>query len=261
MSQVQLSVLKDDWEKGLDLLREVLTRPGFDDEIVEVVQQQAVTALQRQGEDAQKVAFRESLVWHFKGHPYGRDPLLGIETIPSIERDDLQGFLQSYFVAENMVIAVSGDISRPAVEGGIKKLLATLPVGPAPSRDIEPPQSTPAVLTLIHKPGQVQSQVVMALPGIQRTAPDFWKLRLLTDLFGGSDSLMYTRLRDDLGLVYSAGFFETYKWSAGSLIGAAFYPKEGWKMVARSRVRGSGFGVQHFTSHGFAGLADWSLGC
>ena len=219
ISQVQLSVLKDDWERGLDLLREVLTRPGFDDEIVEVVKQQAVTALQRQGEDAQKVAFRESLIWHFKGHPYGRDPLLGIETIPSIERDDLQGFLQSYFVAENMVIAVSGDISRAAVEGGIKKLLATLPAGPAPSRDIEPPQSTPAVLTLIHKPGQVQSQVVMALPGIQRTDPDFWKLRLLTDLFGGSDSLMYTRLRDDLGLVYSAGFFQTWKWDAGILMG------------------------------------------
>jgi zinc protease len=30
---------------------------------------------------------------------------------------------------------------------------------------------------------------------------------------------MYTRLRDDLGLVYSAGFFQTYKWNAGILIG------------------------------------------
>jgi predicted Zn-dependent peptidase len=74
-------------------------------------------------------------------------------------------------------------------------------------------------LTLIHKPGQVQSQVVMALPGIERTDPDFWKLRLLTDLFGGSDSLMYTRLRDDMGLVYSAGFFQTWKWEAGILMG------------------------------------------
>ena len=38
-------------------------------------------------------------------------------------------------------------------------------------------------------------------------------------IFGGSDSLMYTRLRDDLGLVYSAGFYESYKWSAGMLVG------------------------------------------
>jgi len=31
--------------------------------------------------------------------------------------------------------------------------------------------------------------------------------------------MMYTRLRDDLGLVYSAAFYETYKWSAGVLFG------------------------------------------
>ena len=39
------------------------------------------------------------------------------------------------------------------------------------------------------------------------------------NIFGGSDSLMYKRLRDDLGLVYSAGFFQTYKWQAGQLLG------------------------------------------
>jgi predicted Zn-dependent peptidase len=30
---------------------------------------------------------------------------------------------------------------------------------------------------------------------------------------------MYTRLRDDLGLVYSAGLYQTYKWTAGVLYG------------------------------------------
>jgi predicted Zn-dependent peptidase len=39
------------------------------------------------------------------------------------------------------------------------------------------------------------------------------------NIFGGNDSLMYTRLRDDLGLVYSAGFYQTYKWKAGILVG------------------------------------------
>ena len=41
----------------------------------------------------------------------------------------------------------------------------------------------------------------------------------MMSIFGGSDSLLYTRLRDDLGLVYSAGFYETYKWKAGILSG------------------------------------------
>jgi predicted Zn-dependent peptidase len=74
-------------------------------------------------------------------------------------------------------------------------------------------------VTLIHKPGQVQSNAVAILPGLVRTDPEFWKSNLLMSVFGGSDSLMYTRLRDDLGYVYSAGFYQTARWNAGLLIG------------------------------------------
>jgi zinc protease len=54
---------------------------------------------------------------------------------------------------------------------------------------------------------------------VKQDHPDFWKISLLMNIFGGNDSLMYKRLRDDLGLVYSAGFQQTYKWNAGYLIG------------------------------------------
>ena len=57
------------------------------------------------------------------------------------------------------------------------------------------------------------------MPSIKRTHPDYWKVRLLANIFGGRDSLVYTRLRDDLGLVYSTYFFQTYKWQAGLLGG------------------------------------------
>jgi predicted Zn-dependent peptidase len=60
---------------------------------------------------------------------------------------------------------------------------------------------------------------VAILPGVTRASPEFWKSNLLMSVFGGNDSLMYTRLRDDLGYVYSAGFYQTAKWQAGLLIG------------------------------------------
>jgi predicted Zn-dependent peptidase len=82
----------------------------------------------------------------------------------------------------------------------------------------DPAVTTPA-LTLIHKPGQVQSQVDLILASVKRSHPDFWKMNLLMSIFGGSDSLMYTRLRDDLGLVYSAYFYQSFKWQAGFLNG------------------------------------------
>ncbi|MFH1490297.1 MAG: insulinase family protein, partial [Pseudomonadota bacterium] len=88
-----------------------------------------------------------------------------------------------------------------------------------PERKLDAPAETPPVLALIHKPGQVQSQIGLVLPGALRSNPDYWKMGLLMSVFGGSDSLLYNRLRNDLGLVYAAWFFQTYKWKAGMLAG------------------------------------------
>ncbi len=216
---LKISVLKNDWDKGMAILEDILTHPAFNADVLGVVKEQNLVRLKRQGEDAQAVAMREGLIWHFSGHPYGRDPLLGLDTIPTITRRDLTEFIEAYFVPANIVVAVAGDITKNEALSGIDKLMKALPQKPAPERRLKDPVPNSPVVALIDKPGQVQSQVIMALPGIKRTDPDFWKLRLLADILGGNDSLMYTRLRDDLGLVYSAGFFQTYKWNAGLLIG------------------------------------------
>ncbi len=219
VSAVHLSVIKDDWEKGLTLLEEILSRPAFDASVLKVAKDQQIVALRRQGGDAQTVAMREGMIWHFSGHPYGRDPLIGLTTIPNITRENLKRFLATYFVPQNMVAAVSGDITKQQATIGLTKLFRALPQGRPPERSLDDPKETPPVLALIHKPGQVQSQIVLALRSMKRTHPDFWKMGLLMDVFGGKDSIMYTRLRDDLGLVYAAWFFQTYKWNAGVLLG------------------------------------------
>ena len=216
---IKLSVMSSDWEKGLGILQEVLTQPRFDAKVLEVAKEQEMANLGRQGEDAQAVAMRESMIWHFKGHPYGRDPLAATQVIPTITRDDLRRFLSSHFVPADMAVAVSGDIQPGQVRESLGRFISGLPAGGAPQRRLAKPSPTPPVVTLIHKPGQVQSNVVAMLPGITRVDPRYWKTNLLMSVFGGSDSLMYTRLRDDLGYVYSAGFYQTAKWQAGLLVG------------------------------------------
>ncbi len=216
---IKLSVMSSDWERGLGFLQEVLTRPRFDPKVLEVAKEQETANLGRQGEDAHAVAMREGLIEHFKGHPYGRDPLTALKTLPDITREDMIRFLSAYFVPANMVVAVSGDIQREQVHHSLGRFIAGLPASPPPLRQLAAPPVTSPKVTLIHKPGQVQSNVVAMLPGVARAHPEFWKLNLLMSVFGGNDSLMYTRLRDDLGYVYSAGFYQTAKWQAGLLVG------------------------------------------
>lgn len=216
---VSLSVMKSDWERGLALLEEVLMRPRFDPRVVDVVKQRALIGLRRQGGDAQAVSSREAKIWHFKGHPYGRDPLQGLKTIPAITPDDLKGFIKAYFVPSNMVVAISGDIDRGKATKGLKRLFQAFPEKKAPTRQLDDPPETPPILALVHKPGQVQSQTAILLSSVKRTHPDYWKVSLLMNVFGGKDSLLYTRLRDDLGFVYAAWFYQTYRWKAGMLVG------------------------------------------
>ncbi|MCU0540136.1 MAG: insulinase family protein, partial [Desulfobacterales bacterium] len=217
---VRLSVLSTDWRRGLEILQEVLTRPRFDSQVLDVARRQEIVSLTREGESAGAVAMREAAIWHFKGHPYGRDPLAAVASLPAITREQLKNFIGAYFVPANMVVAVAGDLSRTQAAADIERFMQAFPQASPPLRDLPAPAATPPVVTLIHKPGQAQSQVMMKLPGLLRTDPDYWKLNLLMNLFGGGDSLMYTRLRDDLGFVYSAGFYQTFKWRAGLLIGS-----------------------------------------
>ena len=217
---VRLSALSTDWRRGLEILQEVLTRPRFDPQILEVARRQEIVSLTREGESARAVAMREATIWHFKGHPYGRDPLAAVATLPAITREQLNQFLSAYFVPANMVVAVAGDLSRAQAAADIERFMKGFAQAPPPVRALPAPAATPAIVTLIHKPGQAQSQVTLKLPGLLRTDPDYWKLNLLMSVFGGSDSLMYTRLRDDLGFVYAAGFYQSFKWQAGQLIGA-----------------------------------------
>lgn len=216
---VNLSVMKADWEKGVALLSEILTRPRFDADILTAFKQRTLMGLLRQSENAQSVARREGLIWHFKDHRYGRDPLMALKTLPAIGREDLENFVHTYFVPANMTAAVSGDISQAEAVAGLQTLFRKLSRTQPPVRSLDEPAETPPILTLIHKPGQVQTQVNLILPGVKRSHPDYWKMNLLMSIFGGSDSLMFTRLRDDLGLVYSAYFYQSFKWQAGILNG------------------------------------------
>jgi len=114
---------------------------------------------------------------------------------------------------------VAGDMDKTSVLESLADLFRSLPQGAPKERNLPEPAQTGPALALIHKPGQVQSQVTLVLRSVPRTHPDFWKLSLLVQLFGGGDSLLYTRLRENLGLVYATFFIQSYKWKAGTLIG------------------------------------------
>jgi len=218
-TEIHISMMKQDWEKGLQLLQEIMFHSRFTPEVLDIAKQQTSVSLKRQGGEAERVAMREAKIRHFAGHLYGRDPLKALETLPDISAEDLTTFLQAYFIPKNMVVAVAGDMEFNEVQKGLKKFFGAFPKTQLAERVLPDPTEGKPVLALVHKPGQVQSQVIFTLETVKRTHPDYWNIAMLTNIFGGSDSFLYKRLRSDLGLVYAAYAYQNYMWQAGFLTG------------------------------------------
>ena len=219
MTAIRLSALKEEFKKGLGILEEILVSPGFDETVLNSSKEQIISALKRQAGNARSVMEREAMIWHFRGHPYGRDPLKAINTIPHITKGELIDFIKRYFVPQNMVLAVSGDIDYNKAVDLLEGFLSRITGKAPPERNIPDPPETPPVMAFINKPGQVQSQIRFVMNGVKRTDPDYWRLGFLIDILGGEDSLIYNRIREDLGIAYATWFYQTYKWKAGIIKG------------------------------------------
>lgn len=104
--------LAEDVEMLISLAAESIRQPAFPLEYVERLRNQLIAGLAIRDQDTSEVAsmlFDQAL---FPGHPYG-DPVDGfIETLTTINRDDLADYHRNYFKPQGMVLVAAG-----AVEG------------------------------------------------------------------------------------------------------------------------------------------------
>lgn len=217
---VNISVLSDSFEPALKLTAEILTAPRLDEAVFNATVQQYMASISMSQGDAQWLAFNVAPKLFFHDSPYGMDSLNMLKTLPGLTTDDVRNFMATYFVPENMTIAFAGNLDRDEVERLLTQFTAQLAQGAPPERDVAAPKMDNSGLYFIHKPGQVQSQVALMLPSVKRDDPAFWQLNFLATLYGnGSESLLLTRLRDDLGLVYGSAFWQTENWQSGYFMG------------------------------------------
>jgi zinc protease len=134
--------------------------------------------------------------------------------VESITRDDLFAFHKRWFFPGNFVVTASGDFDRAEMVQKLEKLFADWPWTGTPPPPI--PQdlvmAEPGVY-LVNKDVN-QGRVVMQLPGIMRSNPDYFPLIIMNDILGGGGftSRLVNRVRSDEGLAYAVSSF-----SRGSL--------------------------------------------
>lgn len=194
----------DVMQESLDLFEKVLTKPVFADDEIERRRLQLQVGIEKQQEspsDTARNTFYKSL---YGDHPYAHNPSGNKKSLAAITREDILAFFQSYYVANNAVIAIVGAVDRKGAEAIAEQLTKEMPAGEKalPLPKVDP--STQGRNLAVDFPSS-QTHIYMGQPVMSRGDKDFFPLYVGNHMLGGSGlvSMLGDEVREKRGLAYS----------------------------------------------------------
>ncbi|HPC86631.1 MAG TPA: pitrilysin family protein [Smithellaceae bacterium] len=205
-ASVHFTFLKSDLDECLDLLSEMLLEPAFEEKKIQEALALKKEELRRTADNPQTLAFREFNRLLYPGDPRGR--YATIASLNNLSREDLAAFHRQYFSPANMMLAVSGDITREEAVKKLEKVFGHAKIPPRVQAVPEAPRQGGRGIFLIRKP-LPQSTVVTGELTISKNHPDFYAFEVLDFIIGsgGFSSRIFSAVRNQEGLAYSAGSF------------------------------------------------------
>ncbi len=208
-----IKCLAEDLDSVLEILGDVLRNPTFPEKETEKVRGQLLTALQERDNDTRSVANLTFLGLAYPdGHPYGRSGDGYVETVREITRDDLISFYHEYYRPQDAIISMAGAVDPAEAISKVESVLGDWEPG-----EPRPPQHVPEIrfpsgseqLTEVRRafrplPDKTQADIVMGVPGIARSDPDYYSARLANTILGtfGIGGRLGDRVRDEQGMAY-----------------------------------------------------------
>ncbi|HYP54663.1 MAG TPA: pitrilysin family protein [Pyrinomonadaceae bacterium] len=209
-----VSVLREDADRGLQILADILRNPRFPDDKIELAKINERDTIARRNDDPSGIAFRE-----FNRVLYGPDSayahLAEYRTINRIERDDLQEFHKRFFQPENVILGVWGDFDAADMRARIERAFGSWPRGGRPKPvvpEVDPAARARRGVYFINRDDVNQSWVLVGGLGGKRNDPDFYALNVMSYILGGGfSSRLFSKIRSQEGLAYAVWA----DWAAG----------------------------------------------
>lgn len=203
---IAMSMLKDDFEYGLELLYEIVTNASFDPAAIEKVREQLLADIKSFWDEP--TSFAGQLIKNviYKGHPYSKDVLGTAETVATITSQDLVDCYQRTISPDDMRMAIVGDLSCYDVEKIVTQKLGSWQGSSVPAMQFPALQAI-KVHEVNYQINRDQVVLCLASSSVSRLDDDFDKLYLFDQIFGsgalGSMASRLFQLREQSGLFYT----------------------------------------------------------
>jgi len=207
---ITLRVAKRNLGPALDLMADVVLRPTFRDANVKQQRDLRLAGLLQQKDQPRalaQLAFNQALFP--AGHPYNRS--LGGDSLSTTKLDSatVRAFHSGAYRPMRATFTVVGDVSDVEARTQLQRRFGNWMVSGAertPAPVLVNPVRTPARrVLLVDKPGAAQSVIMIGVPGIERTTPDYASVMVMNTILGASfSSRLNTNLRETKGYTYGA---------------------------------------------------------
>lgn len=216
-SGASLSLLSKDIRLGIEIASDVMTQAVFPEAKVTQQVERRIAQIRSRLDVPRTQASDEFNEIVFKGTPRHRPSIGYQKTVRDITRDDVISFYRNYYVANNALLALVGDLR---VSDALKLVEETFgkwqpapgfhaPVVPWPVRQRE------AIERFVFAPKE-QVNIFIGHLGVERRSEDYYRLLVMDTILGSSPgftSRIPRVLRDEQGLAYTT--FSNVTSSAG----------------------------------------------
>jgi zinc protease len=217
------SSLSENFDKLFELTADVLLNPAFSTEEWDRLKARTKTGLTQQRANPGFLANETFNRVVFGGHPAGR-----VSTTPEmldvITPASMVEFHKTRYVPDHAVIAFAGDLSLAEAQKLVETKLGAWKKSGAGKPQVEDPPAIGAPkVSLIARPGSVQTTLVIGTQSMKRTDDDYAALTVANRVLGGTMGRLFRHLREEKGYTYGigSGFSATLfrgAWSASTSV-------------------------------------------
>ncbi len=189
-------------ELGLELLSDMLFNSLFNEEDIEKEKGVIIEEINMSEDSAEDVLMdlHAEAVWGKDGLSL---PILGTEnTVKSFNKEIIVSYLKSYYIPENCVISICGKIDMKNIEKIVEKYFGNWQYD---NKNITM-YSTPEILNnnYFRRKDIEQLHINLGMPGLKIGDDDLYTLILLSNMLGGgAASILFQKIREELGICYS----------------------------------------------------------
>ncbi|RTL06816.1 insulinase family protein [Candidatus Dependentiae bacterium] len=203
---LMITMLKEDFQEGLEIVKELLQNATFPKNEIEKVRMQLQNDLKSYWDEPRSFSNQLMKAIIYKNHPYAKNLLGTQDSINAIHKRDLVDFYKQYITPAGITMAIVGDIAGYNVPEICTSIFADWQ-GKEVENLVYPSIEMPTSKVENYYINRDQVVLLYARPSIARQNPDYDKLLIFDQIFGGgflhSMNSRLFQLREETGLFYT----------------------------------------------------------